>query len=127
MDELDLERYWAIVRPNRRKPPEPRKLLDPNSQMWVEWVNGLYLSGERVPVTITPEGKIPIIFPTMGGPQTIVAFRFYVNPDDWQLLATVPCNPVNLDRGDVLQVELNIGPDSFVRNQVIGFKQGISL
>jgi hypothetical protein len=111
---LDLERFWAVVRPKRRKPRPvaPRKSRRP-IEIWVEAVDDSY--GDpctpriKVPLskdTTTDGYKGELRFPAFSVEVNVSGFRIYASRRSESVF--VSCDPRRLFPGGILTMTLYI-------------------
>lgn len=119
--ELELERFWKVVRP-KRYPPRPKAAQRPKTiQIYIEAVespHGDPCTG-LVGVTLSEasggyQGKVH--FGAMTSEVTINGFRWYTNPGDRSFFMRY--EPLHLGPDNDLVLTLYVGDDGEVMSQI---------
>lgn len=125
--DLDLERFWEVVRPNRRKPaPEPAQKPISSAKplnVWLEAVNPLEEAcTERIQALLqmneNHEFFCEAAFPEFTRTVAIVGFRLYLRANV-RNFRYIECSPRNIRAGDSLRLNLVISDDANVKRQLI--------
>jgi hypothetical protein len=125
--DLDLERFWAVVRPHRRKPAPKPTPKNRQSTVWIEVVESgpTVCTGRiRVPLKIDRNNNLTceVEFPEFDHEVTIVGFNLYLraNAREFRYLE---CDPRNIRLGDTAKLNLNIVDDFALKHQIVGFER----
>lgn len=117
--DLDLERFWAVVRPHRRKPaPKQRQ-----STVWIEVVESgpAVCTGRiRVPLKVDKNDNLTceVDFPEFDHDVTVVGFNLYLRANAREFRSIV-CDPVSIRLGDAAKLNLNIVDDVTLKQQLV--------
>jgi hypothetical protein len=114
--DLDLERFWKVVRPNRRKPAPKPKPNKPNPLVFVEAVDQDHEACTRkvqFPLLMDEDGNYvaEVTFPEFTRQVTVTGFRVY--PRENSTFHFTSCNPYRLRAGDMLRARLCIKNPEF--------------
>jgi len=125
--DLDLERFWAVVRPHRRKPapkpvPEPRR----KSVIWIQAVESGNITCTdriRVPLRVDKNNNLlcELSFPELDRDVTIVGFRMYIR-DNTHEFRYIECAPRVVMLGGSMKLNLSIVDDLSLINQLISIR-----
>lgn len=112
--DLDLERFWAVVRP-KRHPPRPRPAKKPKPiRVYIEGVesaHGAYCT-DLVEMTLSevPGGyQGEARFGVVNSEVTLTGFRWYARPGGPS--SFMGCEPRHLGPGEFLVLHLNVESD----------------
>lgn len=113
--DLDLERFWNMVRPNRRK-PAPKPVPKANPIIFVDAVDQDHEACTRKVqfiLTMDENGHYvaEVTFPEFTREVTVTGFRVY--PRENSTFHFTSCNPYRLRAGDSLRARLCIKDPEF--------------
>jgi len=114
--DLDLERFWKVVRPHRRKPAPKPTLNKSNPLVFVDAVDQNHEACTRkIQVLLKLDGNgdyiAEVAFPEFNREVTITGFRVY--PRANSTFHFTSCNPVRFRAGDSLAARLCIRNPEF--------------
>jgi hypothetical protein len=121
--DLDLERFWAVVRPHRRKPAPKPTLKKQPPIVWIEAVDSLNEAcTERVPVSVKLDNNNDFVceveFPASTQNITIMGFRMYSRPDSSEF-RYIECAPREIMMSDNIKLNLLIKYDVALKQQLV--------